>query len=454
MPTNTKPKRSLSTVKTAEKRRPIILSPANAANSAARKTLAASLISIAGLIGRPVYSQQGDAVGRLSDVVVRWDSGDYPKIFGLIVRVGLRRSFMSINQVETIESNRVTLSSTKFDLRDFTRREGEFLADEDMLDHQLLDLDGARVVRASDLYFTQTGRTWYLVAVDVSFRSFLRRILPGSAGRTPTPEKVVDWSSIQSFGRPGEPARLRKENKGLHKLRPAELADLLEDLGQRERQLLLEILDPEVAADAMEEMDSDDLDELLRAAPVDRAADLLARMEPDEAVDALRELPVDDRDAVLDAMPKRTRSDLEELLEFDEDVAGGFMTSSLLVLKENETVTAARKKILDADNNDIQCIVVVNRKGELIDDLNIVDLFAAAPKSLVGSLNSDAAPVTVQPQAKLDEVIEKLTDNRGSSLVVVDEENKPVGRIMADDVVDAMVKKRGARSWPWQEGRS
>jgi CBS domain-containing protein len=417
-----------------------------------RKSLASSLISISGLLGRPVSFEDREVIGRVSDVVVRWDSGEYPRLFGLLIRIGLRRAFISVSNVADITGAGVVLSSTKLDLRDYVRREGEFLASDDMLDHQLLDIDGARVVRASDLYVTKTGRTWYLVAVDVSFRSFLRRLLPGSAGRTPTPERVVDWSGIQSFGRPGEPARLSKENKGLHKLRPAELADLIEDLGQRERQVLLEILDPEVAADAMEEMESDDLDELLRAAPVDRAADLLARMEPDEAVDALRELPDADRDAVLEAMPKRKKSNLVELLEFDEDEAGGFMTSALVVLKESDTVAAARKKLLDLDNNDIQCIVVVDKKGRLIDDLNIIDLFTAKPGKLVGSVKNDHVPETVQPDAKLDEVIEKLTANRGSSLVVVDEKNKPIGRIMADDVVDAMVKDRGARSWPWQEG--
>ena len=417
-----------------------------------RKSLASSLISVSGLLGRPVSFEDREVIGRVADVVVRWDSGDYPRIYGLIIRIGLRRSFIAIANISDLNSSGVTLSSTKLDLRDYVRREGEFLASDDMLDHQLLDIDGARVVRASDLYVTKTGRTWYLVAVDVSFRSFLRRLLPGTAGRTPTPERVVDWSGIQSFGRPGEPARLRKENKGLHKLRPAELADLIEDLGQRERQVLLEILDPEVAADAMEEMESDDLDELLRAAPVDKAADLLLRMEPDEAVDALRELPEADRDAVLEAMPKRKKSNLVELLEFDEDVAGGFMTSALVVLKESDTVAAARKKLLEADNNDIQCIVVVDKKGRLLDDLNLIDIFAAKPSQLVGAVKNDHTPETVGPLAKLDEVIEKLTANRGSSLVVVDEANKPIGRIMSDDVVDAMVKNRGARSWPWQEG--
>jgi CBS domain-containing protein/uncharacterized protein YrrD len=419
----------------------------------ARKALAASLISASGLQGRPVTSSAGEVVGRVADIVVRWDSGDYPKVFGIIVRIGFRRSFMQVQNISNMDNSGVTLSSTTVDLRDYERRDGEFLALEDMVDHQLLDVDGARVVRSSDLYIAKMGRSYQLVGVDVSFRSFLRRVLPGSAGRTPTPGKVIDWAGIQSFGRPGEPARLRKQNQGLEKLRASELADLLEDLGRRERQVLLEILDPEVAADAMEEMEADDLDELLRNAPVDKAADLLARMEPDEAVDALRELPEEDREAMLDAMDEETSRDLSELLEYDEEEAGGFMTSALVILEEDDTVSEARKKLLELDNNDVQCIVVVDKEGRLLDDLHLIDLFAANPRSLVGNVKNDSVPETVGPDADLEEVVEKLTANRGSSLVVVDEENRPIGRILADDVVDALVKERSGRNWPWQEGR-
>jgi len=420
----------------------------------ARKALVQTLVSASGLITRPVRSPDGKVVGRVADTVIRWDSGDHPKVSGIIVRIGLRRSFLPIQNVSDITSDGVSLSSTKIDLRDYERRDGEFLANDDMIDHQLLDVNGARVVRASDLYLTKIARSYFVVAVDVSFRSFLRRVLPGSAGRSATPGKVIDWTGIQSFGRPGEPTKLRKQNTALTKLRPAELADLLEDLGRHERQVLLEILDPEVAADAMEEMDADDLEDLLLHAPVDQAADLLARMEPDEAVDALRELPEEDREAMLEAMDLETARDLQELLTYDDDEAGGFMTSELVILKQSDTVADARKILLELDNNDVQCIVVVDEDGRLLDDLHLIDLFQANPRSLVGNIKNDSVPETVGPEADLEEVIEKLTANRGGSLVVVDEENRPIGRIMSDDVVDALVAERSTRNWPWQEGRS
>jgi CBS domain-containing protein/sporulation protein YlmC with PRC-barrel domain len=446
--------------KSSQSQRSTLLNPRNlvagelASLDPARKALVQNLVSASGLITRPVKAPDGGAVGRVADVVIRWDSGDYPKVSGLIVRIGFRRAFLPVQNIADISSNGVQLSSTKFDLRDYERRDGEFLANDDMIDHQLLDVNGARVVRAADLYLNKVARSYYVVAVDVSFRSFLRRVLPGSAGRAATPGKVIDWAGIQSFGRPGEPTRLRKQNTALTKLRAADLADLLEDLGRHERQVLLEILDPELAADAMEEMDADDLEDMLLHAPVGQAADLLARMEPDEAVDALRELPEEDREAMLDAMDEETSTSLIELLSYEDDEAGGFMTSELVILKESDTVAEARKILLELDNHDVQCIVVVDEEGRLLDDLHLIDLFQANPRSLVGNVKNESVPETVGPDADLEEVVEKLTANRGGSLVVVDEDNRPIGRIMSDDVVDALVKERSGRNWPWQEGRN
>ena len=422
---------------------------------AGRRALVGSLVSVAGLRGRPVVSPDGARVGRLEDVVVRWDRGVYPEVSGLIVRVGLRRAFVHAAEVASLAVECVTMASTRFDLRDFERRPGEWLVLGDLLDHQLLDVDGARVVRAADLYVTRMGQGHRLVGVDVSFSSFLRRILPGRAGRSATPTKVVDWSTIQSFGRPGDPVRLRQQNRGLERLRPADLADLLEDLGRRERQALLDLLEPEIAADVLEEMEPDDLEEVLRHATVERAADMLSRMEPDEAVDALRDLPGAEREDILNHMASDTSSGLERLLAYDEDVAGGIMTTAMVLLGLDETIEQARlKAVAQRANEDVHCLLVVDEDGRLIDDLPLMDLLAANPDQVVADVVGPPVPGTVPPEADLDEVVEQMTNNRGTSLVVVDGDGHPLGLILADDIIDALVQERGSRRWPWQPGRS
>ena len=421
---------------------------------ATRRAIAGALVSAAGLVGRPVRDSGGRDVGRLTDLVVRWDRGVYPQLTGLVVRVGFRRAFVHVEDVDDIGRARVLLGSTRFDLRDFERRPGEWLVLKDLLDHQLLDVDGARVVRASDLYVARMGRGYRLVGVDVSFVSFLRRVLPSSAGRMPTPGKVVDWAAVQSFGRPGEPVRLRAPHRGLRRLRPADLADLLEDLGRPERQLLISLLDPDAAADALEEMEPEEVEKVLRDAPVERAAQLLARMEPDEAVDALRDLPDEDRRGILEVIPAPRAAELSRLLGYPEGVAGGIMTTNLVVLSLDDTIEHARRKALEhQENQDLQGLVVVDAERRLVDDLPLLDLLAAAPEDLVRDVIGPPTPGTVLPGADLEEVVEQLTANRGSSLLVVDLQGRPLGRILADDVVDALVESRGSRRWPWQTPR-
>jgi CBS domain-containing protein len=396
----------------------------------------------------------GADVGRVSDLVVRWDQGVYPLLTGMIVRVGFRRAWLHAEAIDHIDSGQVRLNSTMFDLREYQRRGGEWLVRKDLLDHQLLDVDGARVVRAADLYLTQLGSAYRLVGVDVSFASFLRRVLPGSAGRISTASKVVDWSSIQSFGRPGEPVRLRETNRGLEQLRPAALADLLEDLARPERQLLLSMMDPDAAADVMEEMEPEELEEVLRDAPVERAAELIARMEPDEAVDALRDLPEDKRLTILGLVPDERAAALSRLLRYPEGVAGGIMTTSLVILQLTDTIAEARRKALEQrENQDVTCLVVVDEDGRLVDDLPLMDMIAAEPADLVSDVIGPPTPGTVHPEASLDDVVEELIANRESSLLVVDEDGRPLGRILADDVVDALVESRSSRRWPWQPPR-
>jgi sporulation protein YlmC with PRC-barrel domain len=220
----------------------------------ANRAVAEALISVAGLAGRPVCNPAGAELGRVMDVVVRWEGEPYPPLRGLVVRVGRRRVFVDAEQVAEIGDGGVRLASARLDLVDFERREAELTLLADVVDHQMVDIDGLRVIRASDLYVARVAAALRLVGVDVGLQTLARRLGPARWRARPTPDRVIDWAAIQPFGGPG-PIRLRRPNQELRRLRPGELADLLEDLGRRERQALLEVLDPEAAVDALEEME-------------------------------------------------------------------------------------------------------------------------------------------------------------------------------------------------------
>jgi hypothetical protein len=160
---------------------------ANRAQSAVltRKGIQSTLVSVAGIIGRPVKDQDGRDLGKLVDFVVRHGGETYPPVSGLIVKVAGRRAYIDGARIAKLTKDEITLSSAKVNLSDYQRRSGEQLLDGDVLDHQIVDVNGLRVVRTSDLYLAPLDKEIRLVGVDVSFRSFVRRIFPGTFGRKP-----------------------------------------------------------------------------------------------------------------------------------------------------------------------------------------------------------------------------------------------------------------------------
>ena len=241
-----------------------------------------AIVSLAGVVGRPVRNQGGAEIGKLVDVVCRWDDNEtYPPVTGLVVRVGRSVSFVDAAAIEAIVHTEVRLHSARVDLRAFEPRPGEVLLAKQVLDYQLVDVDGVKVIR----------RLGPLPGPGV------RRLPAGGGGRLgPEPAAASGTGPVAHAGhaRPGDrlgghPAvrrdppgaapevRLRTTNAGLERLRPGELADLLEDLMRPERQELLDSLSPQEAADALEEMDPEELASLLREAEPVQAANAVGQ---------------------------------------------------------------------------------------------------------------------------------------------------------------------------------
>jgi CBS domain-containing protein len=405
-----------------------------------RKGIQSTLVSVAGIIGRPVKDQDGRDLGKLLDFVVRHGGETYPPVSGLIVKVAGRRAYIDGARIAKLSKDEITLSSAKVNLSEYQRRTGEQLLDGDVLDHQIVDVNGLRVVRTSDLYLAPLDKEIRLVGVDVSFRSFVRRIFPGNFGRKPGVDQVIDWASVASLADDGGVVRTTATREALSKLRPADIADIIEDLEGREQSALIELLDPDLAADALEEMEDDELQGLLRGISDERAAELLSHMEPDESAEVLRDLDDEHSESILAQMAPAMAKQLRRLVEFDETHAGGIMTTHILVVKESDLVSDALKLLVEHRERDISDgVTVVDSKGKLLDHIQIIELIAAKPSEKLEKLVKAPFPMAVGIDTPLEEVIEEFSNNRGSSVIVVDEKGKPVGRILADDIIDAMV---------------
>jgi Mg/Co/Ni transporter MgtE len=300
------------------------------------------------------------------------------------------------------------------------------------------------------LYLAELAGVWRLVGVDVGLRSLVRRLGPSRWRDRPTPDRVIDWASVKPFGGPPGQLRLAASRRELHRLRPGELADLLEQLGRAERQELLDLVDPETAADALEEMRPDELEALLRESTPERAARLVASMEPDEAADALRQLDPEERHAVLASLPADTALTLDALARYPTTTAGGSMTTRLLTSRPSDTVSTVIDRLRDERDHksEIDSVAVVDADGILVNDVSLFDLLVADPQTLMAKLAGEQWPVTVTADQELADVVDALVAARAGSILVVDENNRPLGRILADDLVDALVPDRGRVRFP------
>jgi hypothetical protein len=373
-----------------------------------RRAVQQAIVSVASLVGAPVFNQAGQRVGRLVDLVARMQGQDqYPPLTALLLHVGSRHSFLPIEGVDRITHQAVYLRTARLDLREFTRRPGEVLLAKDVLDHQVIDLDGRQVIRAADLYLAPVSGQFLLVGLDISLATLLRRLGPKRLRGRPTPERVIDWDAVAPFDddltSSPSAVHLRATDEQLRRMAPADLADLLEDLGRPGRQDLLSRLGEDTAADALEEMDPDELEALLREAAPARAAALIAAMEPDEAVDALRDLSDDERDIILANMPGDKAAELTALLTYPEDTAGGFMTTVLVHATPGNTIGEVKRTIVGMSEHreEIDAVVICSDDGVLLADLPLFDLVTNPDDAVLGEVIDAEGwpePLTVLPQ--------------------------------------------------------
>jgi CBS domain-containing protein len=408
------------------------------------KELKGSLISVAGIAGRKIVNQDGQVLGTVVDLVCHWDAKEtYPPLTGIIAKVAWRKVWISSSMITSIAPTKVVLGKATLDLREFKARGGEVCLNQEVLDHQLIDVDGARVVRASDLYVALLGGKTRLVGVDVGFKPLIRRLAPSQFRKKAMPDSVIDWATIQSFG--GEEGnkqlRLSANRHELRRMRPGELADLLEDLGRPERQELLNALSPELAADALEEMEPQELESLLRESTPEEGANFLSNMEPDEAADALRDVDLQLREELLKLMTQETAAKVKQVLDFDEASAGGIMNTLLLTAVAKDTVGGVKELLKSSETDPISLgsVAIVDNVGKLVYDLPLTSLIMADNSQTLEELMKPPSTVTVGPGASLKEVADLLVESRSPSIVVVDSVEHPLGRIFADDLLDGLM---------------
>jgi CBS domain-containing protein len=388
----------------------------------------------------------GRRTGRVDDLVVRLGDDGYPPVTGLLATVAGRQVFVPAEQVATIEERRATLAAARLDLRPFERRPGEVLLKKDVLDRQLINVDGARLVRSNEIELARIEGWYRVVGVDVGPRGLLRRLVPRRLARSVRSGSFLDWASVEPFTGHVPTVRLRVPHPKLARLHPAQLADLVEAASHQEGAEIIDAIgeDPELRADVIEELESDHQVEFVEELSDEAAAELVAHMEADDAADLLAELPAERVESIFDLVSDVQRRRVRTLLGYDPATAGGLMSPDFVCLYSQATQAEALQRVRASHTpaDALAWIFVMNTRKRLVGAIALADLVRAAPGETVGDFAS--VPQRVRPEADLEEVARLMTDFDLTVVPVTDDHDRLLGVITVDDVLE-LVLPRGWR---------
>ncbi|MGX4695329.1 magnesium transporter MgtE N-terminal domain-containing protein [Streptomyces sp. JNUCC 63] len=406
------------------------------------------VVHLAQLLHRPVVGGDGEVVGRLADVIVRLRGRDYPLVTGLVARVGGREVFLPAEQVADLDREKITLASPRVDLRHFERREGEVLLRADVLGHRVIDVADVELVRAYDIALEQRLDQWVLTCLDTRRPPRLRGLLRGRAAQP----DWRDWKSFEPLVGHARSARVRGPFARLGRLKPADLADLLEDANRTESHEILQTVhaDPELEADVFEELEPDSQTRLLGERSDAEIAQVLGRMRADDAADAINDLPQSRRQPVLDALPAGQRTKVLTLMGFNPSSAGGLMALDVLSMAGNSTVAEALRSVGEAralQSQALTSVYVVGEEQRLLGVVTLVELLQADPAARLDEV-ADRDPVRAGPDTDVEDVALLMTDYNLLTVPVIDGEDHILGVITVDDVLEVVIPEDWRRREP------
>lgn len=390
------------------------------------------------LVGLPVRDSSGDKLGTVKDVVVRPELGEYPPVTGLVFRLNHRDLFLPWEQIAHIDDRGVHLRSVRLSLQPFRRREGELLLVKDVLDRQLVDVEGRRVVRANDLQLIEVHGHYHLIGVDVNPGALLRRILPRRLASKVTSRRLLDWKDVEPFASQAPMVKLKVSHERLAKLHPVEIAHITEALAYPQAAEIVGALDDSVAADTLEELPEERQVDLVEAMPAERAAHILEEMGPDEAADLLAELDKEKAERILAEMEPEQAAEVRELMTYEGNTAGGLMTTDYVALPAHLTVQEALDTIrhLDWKPDLLYYLYLVDdpEQEHLRGVVSLRDLVLAEPQTPLLDIAVQEMKVA-RPGDSAGDVARTIAEYNLLALPVVDDEGRLLGIVTVDDAM-------------------
>jgi CBS domain-containing protein/sporulation protein YlmC with PRC-barrel domain len=405
-------------------------------------------IYVSNILGRPVWNARGQQVGRCHDLLVT----EREQGTALVRAVALQRDHQD---PILVPAEQVAWLSPAVILKNglgspYLPGGQELYLRDQVLDRQIVDLEGRQLVRVNDLQLTRVeadGR-YYLTGVAVGGPSLMRRLgLEGvsrgllRAINKDMEEKVIPWSDVASV-QPGAPIRLKVTKDKLNQINPVDIANMIAELDRPSSLALLQSLDTETVADAIQEIDPELQMSVLSSLPPEQAADVLEEMDPDDAADLLGALDEDERSAYLDLMETEDSIDVEKLLAFPEDSAGGIMTTEFTAIpmgmRARDALGYLRQSAAARDDETMYYLHVTDAEGRLVGIISLRDLVMAEPEAHLDEIMENN-PLTVTPLTSQAEVAQIVARYNLLEVPVVDEEGRMEGIVTVDDAIDAVI---------------
>ncbi len=410
---------------------------------------------VSSLLGRPVADVEGERIGYLEDLIASFPERGYPEISAILVQSHRRSIAVSMADVVVLLAPALSLRARLQDIVPYPLRDNDLYLARDVLDKQIIDTDGIRVVRVNDLELLRAEGHYYVANVDIGGLGLLRRLglvklvekIFQFLGR-PLRPSTISWDNVELLPG-GQPMRLRVPSSRIAELHPADLAEILSDLSRSESSALLESLDVKTVADTLEEVEPDFQVSLVQALPDEKVADVLEEMAPDEAADLLGELPPHRTEELLRLMEDKEAEDVRKLLGYPEDTAGGLMTTEYAVVPADLTAEEALRHLRQtvSDPETLLYIYVLDELGRLVGVFSLGELVLAPPEARISDL-MERRVVTVRPEASQDEVAQTVAKYNLLAIPVVDEEGRLHGIVTADDALDKVIPTAWKKRMP------
>jgi sporulation protein YlmC with PRC-barrel domain/CBS domain-containing protein len=411
-----------------------------------------STLALTELLGRPVFDPSGGQCGRVRELAVA-PQEDRARIAVLIVRTKSGDRVMPFSAVNSMNDGLcIDSPASTWPIADGS--EGLFLLARDLLDQQIIDVHGRKVVRVNDveLYQDLSSRHPMLRvgSVDVGARGAVRRLLKGvvpiaalRALLRQIPERPIPWDFVDLIETdPARRVKLKISHERLARLHPADIADIVEELAPDEREAVFETLDEDVAAEALEEVEPKVQKAIVESLDSDRAADIVEEMDPDAAADLLDNLAEDHTSEILQEMAPKEREEMVELLEFKENTAAGRMNTEYMAVGVSATAHDAVEALrrFEGGVETVSTIYLVDSHGTLAGAVPLAKLVLASPETPLLALTQEPL-ISCRADAGEKEFAELFDKYNLLTLPVIDDHSKLTGVITSDDVISLLRAK-------------